>query len=86
MPRFVTPTDTITAKMNVRWNSYEGPVEIFSQIGAEETSTKIEQPASNVFELSLPLKANAVGTVPVRIEVATRDRVTLEIIRLFHAK
>jgi uncharacterized protein YfaS (alpha-2-macroglobulin family) len=75
MPRFVTPTDTITAKMNVRWNSYEGPVEIFSQIGAEQASTKIEQPASNIFELALPLKANAVGTVPVRIEVATSDRV-----------
>ena len=28
-----------------------------------------------MFELALPLKANAVGTVPVRIEVATRDRV-----------
>ena len=75
MPRFVTPTDTITAKMNVRWNSYEGPVEILSQIGSEVTSTKIEQPASNMFELALPIKADAVGNVPVRIEVATGDRV-----------
>ena len=79
MPRFVTPTDTITAKMNVRWNSY-GPVEIFSQIGAEETSTKIEQPASNIFELALLLKANAVGTVPVRIELRRKIGSTLETI------
>ena len=75
MPRFITPSDTIIGKMNVRWNSHEGPVEIFTKIGAEETSTKINQPTSDNYELAFPLKANAVGDIPIQIEVATRDHV-----------
>ena len=86
MPRFVTPTDKITAKMNVRWNSYEGPVEIFSRIGAEETSTQIEQPVSNIYQLALPLKAMLLELFQYRLKLQQEIESILETIHSSHAK
>ena len=74
MPRFVTPNDTVVAKMNVRWNEYDGPIELITTLGTNENSRVIEQPASNSFELEVPISTNTVGDLPLLIEVATRDR------------
>ena len=74
MPRFVAPKDFVNAKMNIRWNDFDGPVELATTIGKSITSRTIAKPASGTFSVDLPITANTTGTVPVVIEMAAGDR------------
>ena len=69
MPRFVAPKDFVNAKMNIRWNDFDGPVELKTTIGKSIATQTIAKPASNTFSVELPITANTTGTIPVVIEV-----------------
>ncbi len=69
MPRFVAPNDVVSAKMNMRWNDYEGPVELKASIGSQITRQTITQPSTKLFSVDLPIKAISEGTIPVTVEV-----------------
>ena len=74
MPRFVTPTDTISAKVNVRWNDFKGPIELTTRIQDIENTLIISQPETNSFELELPISVRELGRIPVSIAVAAGGR------------
>ena len=69
MPRFVAPNDVINAKMNLRWNEYEGPVELTTSIGKSQTRQTISQPTAQLFSVDLPITAVTEGSIPVTVEV-----------------
>ena len=69
MPRFVTPSDTVMAKMNLRWNEYQGPIELEIAIGDETQRMSIPQNADNQYTTELPITATDVGRLPIKIKV-----------------
>ncbi len=74
MPRFVTPNAGIKAAMNIRWHNYSGPVKIKTTIGQNIQSDTFDQPDDNSLEVAMPISTNAVGTIPVLIEVVAGER------------
>ena len=74
LPRFVTPSDKLVGQMNVRWNSYSGPVTIFTRIGDEQRRMKLEEPIKGFQQIELPLSAKITGDVPVQVELVAGDK------------
>jgi uncharacterized protein YfaS (alpha-2-macroglobulin family) len=74
MPRFVTPTDTVFAKVNVRWNDFKGPIELTTQIQDIENTIIIAQPETNAYELELPISVRELGRIPVSVAVMAGGR------------
>lgn len=74
MPRFITPDARVDAAMNIRWNNYSGPVKIKTSIGNRTQTNTFEQPNENRLDVLLPITTNAIGSIPIRIEVAAGER------------
>ena len=75
MPRFVAPNDVINAKMNLRWNDFNGPVELKTSIGTKVTRQTIDQPAAQLFSVNLPIIADTEGSIPVTVEATAGEHV-----------
>ena len=69
MPRFVTPSDTVMAKMNLRWNEYKGPIELEIAIGDDIKRTNLSYNADNQHTIQLPITATDAGRLPIKIKV-----------------
>ena len=75
MPRFVAPNDSVNAKMNIRWNEFDGPVDLETTIGGSTTTQRITPSASNDYVMDLPIRSTTTGIVPVSVAVTAGDRV-----------
>ena len=74
MPRFVTPTDTVSAKINVRWNDFTGPIELRTRIQDVEDTTTIAQTETNSYEIELPISVRELGQIPISIGITAGGR------------
>ena len=74
MPRFVTPTDTVSAKLAIRWNDFKGPIELTTRIENLENTLIITQPGTNSYTLELPISVRELGRIPVSVIVTAGGR------------
>ena len=69
LPRFLTPADFVTTKLQIRRNNFEGPITLSSYVDGVVKKTEFPATDLTVHTSVLELKAGRLGRIPVVLEL-----------------